>query len=173
MVIIKIHLAIKVPGLIINLVSVWSFKKASTILHQVHKDIIKCNHALGQNSRNVFLEESSFPPLPLASRSSRHESEEIARTTMAAHFHRQNHRAVSVLGSQAHLSSSHQHISSASSSHQSILAADLGSLSFTESPSSSMSNCETVAESTASTHSTSQNTLANGGSLLFPMHPRV
>ncbi|KAL6968703.1 RING-type E3 ubiquitin transferase [Sarracenia purpurea var. burkii] len=54
--------------------------------------------ALSQNPRNKPLEESSFPPLPMAPSSSqqepKHEPEGLPRNTMAAHLRRQNNKKV-------------------------------------------------------------------------------
>ncbi|XAR61465.1 hypothetical protein NMG60_11035173 [Bertholletia excelsa] len=56
--------------------------------------------ALSHRSRNAPLEESSFPPLPIAPSNSqqkaRHVSEGLPRNTMAAHLARQNNRNVTV-----------------------------------------------------------------------------
>lgn len=59
--------------------------------------------ALGQNSRNSPLENSSFPPLPIASVNgqpkAKPESEGSSSNTMAAHLRRHSNRSVSVLNS--------------------------------------------------------------------------
>lgn len=56
--------------------------------------------ALGQNSRTAPLEESSFPPLPMASSSSQRNSRSNSEglpNSMAAHLRRKNNRNVTVL----------------------------------------------------------------------------
>ncbi|XP_044503755.1 E3 ubiquitin-protein ligase ZNF598 [Mangifera indica] len=57
--------------------------------------------ALGQNSRTAPLEESSFPPLPMASSSSQQKPRNTGSpdNTMAAHLRRKNNRKVTVLHS--------------------------------------------------------------------------
>lgn len=59
--------------------------------------------ALGQNSRNSPLQDSSFPPLPIGSVNgqpkTKHESEGSSSNTMAAHLRRHSNRNVSVLNS--------------------------------------------------------------------------
>ncbi|XP_021895940.1 uncharacterized protein LOC110813206 [Carica papaya] len=59
--------------------------------------------ALGHNSRNVALEESSFPPLPVGPSSTRQKprSNDLHDKSMAAHLRRQNNEKVNVINSGA------------------------------------------------------------------------
>ncbi|KAI4301669.1 hypothetical protein L6164_034922 [Bauhinia variegata] len=105
---------------------------------------LRSNLAAGQNYRNRLLEESSFPPLPSASRSNRPESksrlEEIGETTtVSRHHHRQNNKNVTNFSSRAQPITSIQPISSTSSSLQPSSVGD--------SPCSSLSKSATVTES--------------------------
>ncbi|GFZ07265.1 RING/U-box superfamily protein [Actinidia rufa] len=63
-----------------------------------HRETHATHQVVGQNSRNAPLEESSFPPLPVAASSShqkpRNGSKRLGRTTMAAHLRRQNNVTV-------------------------------------------------------------------------------
>uniref|UniRef100_A0A5B7A5F5 RING-type E3 ubiquitin transferase n=1 Tax=Davidia involucrata TaxID=16924 RepID=A0A5B7A5F5_DAVIN len=114
--------------------------------------------AVGQNPRNTPLEESSFPPLPVATRSSqqksRNDSKGLGGNTMAAHLRRRNNRTVRVLNSsQAWPAASRQPTSLTSSSSQLRPISNSGHVSSSGSASSSMSKPATVNGLVASSYS--------------------
>ncbi|KAA8536698.1 hypothetical protein F0562_029176 [Nyssa sinensis] len=99
--------------------------------------------AAGQNPGNTPLEESSFPPLPVATRSkhkSRNNSVGLGGNTMAAHLRRRNNRTVKVLNSsQAWPTASHQSTSLTSRSSQLRPKSNSAHVSSSGSASTSMS----------------------------------
>lgn len=99
------------------------------------------HHVLGWNTSRAPMEETSFPPLPLAPRSSQRRSRNglggLSGNTMAAHLSRQN--MVKVLNSSRALPAANNHPNSvASISYQSRPVSDSRVLSSSRSPSSSV-----------------------------------
>lgn len=99
------------------------------------------HNVLGWNTSRAPLEETSFPPLPLAPRSSQRRSRNglggLSGNTMAAHLSRQN--MVKVLNSSRALPAANNHPNSfASISYQSRPVSDSRVLSSSRSPSSSV-----------------------------------
>lgn len=99
------------------------------------------HHVLGWNTSRAPMEETSFPPLPLAPRSSQRRSRNglggLSGNTMAAHLSRQN--MVKVLNSSRALPAANNHPNSvASISYQARPVSDSRVLSSSRSPSSSV-----------------------------------
>ncbi|KAF9669813.1 hypothetical protein SADUNF_Sadunf13G0003500 [Salix dunnii] len=116
------------------------------------------HHVLGQNTSRAPIEETSFPPLPMAPRSSQRRSRNglggLSGNTMAAHLSRQN--MVKVLNSSRSLAAANNHRNSlASISYQSRLVSDSRVLSPSRSLSSFQSKPATVKESVLSTFTSS------------------
>ncbi|KAI8531750.1 hypothetical protein RHMOL_Rhmol11G0159900 [Rhododendron molle] len=118
----------------------------------------------GSSLSNAPLEESSFPPLPVAARSSlqktKKDSKGMGRTTMASHLRRQNN--VTVLNTSQVRPTDTRHLSShIGSSSQLRPMSNSGLVS-----SSGLSSSSTMTKSTSKdTHSASTSKLVDGGSL--------
>ncbi|KAH9730958.1 RING-type E3 ubiquitin transferase [Citrus sinensis] len=124
--------------------------------------------ALGQNSRTAPLEESSFPPLPMASSSSQQNprsNSEGLPNSMAAHLRRKNNRNVTVLhAGLGWPSASQRPVLSSNNSTQPRRAANIGSAVSQSSSGSRTVSCkaasaqaQVLAQSTAVSSASSRN----------------
>ncbi|KAF8387697.1 hypothetical protein HHK36_026351 [Tetracentron sinense] len=108
---------------------------------------LRYRQALGQNSMNAPLAESSFPPLPMAPSSQqklKHDSERLAKNTMAARLRRSNKGTVTVLNSAQAWPATSRPVSSSSSSAQSRCITNYGLVSSSSSSSSNQSKPATA-----------------------------